>query len=113
MHDDFGFALFQKLAHAVDRHPGKPAADMIRVRVGDEGVGDLHVVLRRGLENRVDLPRRIDHRDLARLGRTDEIHVVLHRADFELFKVKRWIHHEEVRRQNPEAGRFSLAARAF
>ena len=96
MHHHFGFALLQQLAHAGDLDAGERAADMIRMGVGDESVGNLHVVLRRGFENRVDLPSGIDHRDFACFRRTDQIDVVLHRADFELFKIKRRIHESTV-----------------
>ena len=61
---------------------------MIWVRVGDERVSNFHAVLRRGLDNCIDLPSGIDYRDFARLGRADQIYVILHRTDFELFKVK-------------------------
>ena len=96
MHHHFGFALFQQLADTGDLDAGERAADMIGMSVGDESMGDFHVVLRRDFENRIDLPSRIDHRDFACFGRTDQIDIVLHRTDFELFKIKRRIHESNL-----------------
>jgi hypothetical protein len=47
---------------------------------------------RRRLDDRVDLPRGVDHGGLARLGIADQVHVVLHRADLELAEIdgRRW-----------------------
>src|SRR6185295_6815276 len=106
MHNYFGFALFQQLCDTRDLDAAERATDVIGMSVVDERMGDFHLVLRRDLENRVDLPSRIDHRDLARLDRTDQIDVVLHRTDFELFEVERRIHGEEFSSQHSEAGSF-------
>ena len=88
MHDDLGFTLAQEFGNARDVDIREPPADVIGVRVRDKRMGDLDVVLGGDLEDCVDLPRRVDYGDLARLQRADQIHVVLHRPDLELFEIK-------------------------
>ena len=86
VHHDFGLTFLEQLRHSVDFHAGKSAADVIRMGVGHKRVRDFHLVLLRDLEDRIDLPRRVDHCGFARLLRADEIDVVLHRADFDCLK---------------------------
>jgi hypothetical protein len=66
---------------------GEAAADVILVRVRDQGAGEPHAVGLRGIDDRVDLPRGIDHDALARDRIADEVDEVLHRPQLELLEV--------------------------
>ena len=64
------------------------AADVIGVSVGHKSMRNFHLVLRRNPENFTDVPGRINHRCLAAFHRADEINVIVHRTDFDLFEIK-------------------------
>jgi len=68
--------------------PGIQAApDVILVGVGDEGAREPHAVGGDRLDDRVDLPRRIDHHALPGHRVADEIDEVLHRPQFHLLEI--------------------------
>ena len=92
MHHDFGFTLLKQRRHTVDLHARESATDVIGMRVRHERVRDFHLVLLRDLENRIDFPSGIDDRDFASFGRTDQVDVILHRPDLELFEVESTVH---------------------
>ena len=61
---------------------------MIGMGMRDEGVGDFDIVLRRDLQDRIDLPSRVHDGNFARFRRADQIHVILHRSDFDLLEIQ-------------------------
>ena len=79
-------------AGTISFHAGKPPAHVIRMSVGNQGMSDLELFLSGNTQNRVDLPGSVHHRDFTCLGGTDEINVVLHRADFDLLEVELIVH---------------------
>src|SRR5688500_8411694 len=72
--------------------------------VSHKSMRNFHLVLRRNPENFIDVPGRINHRCLAGFRRADEINVIVHRADFDLFEIKWTTHSSEVRDQMSEVG---------
>ena len=68
--------------------PGlEAAAHVILVGVRDERARDRHAPSLGGLDDRVDLPRRVHDHALARLRIADEIDEVLHRPQFHLLEI--------------------------
>src|SRR2546425_1271401 len=65
------------------------AAHVILVGVRDERARDRHAPRLGGLDDRVDLPRRVHDHALARLRIADEIDEVLHRPQFHLLEIDR------------------------
>src|SRR5438093_10414181 len=62
--------------------------DVILVRVGHERPRDPHPVGLRRSDDRLDLPRRIDHDALACLAVAHEVDEVLHRPELHLLKIQ-------------------------
>src|SRR5439155_25261319 len=78
--------------NAAGHAPGFEApADVILVSMGDERAGDRHALRLGGLDNRVDLPRWVDHHALAGLRVADEIDEILHRPQLLLLQIVRLV----------------------
>jgi hypothetical protein len=85
---------------------------VILVGVGDERARDRHALGLGGLDDRVDLPRRVDHDALARLRIADEIDEVLHRPQLHLLQVDRLVRHGVYRTPGPSTRRAGQRIRA-
>ena len=70
----------------------KRAAQVIGMEVGDQVVRDAVAVGLGRLDDRVDVPRRVDHRRLVRGRVAEQVDVVLHRAELELLEVDGLLH---------------------
>lgn len=67
---------------------GELPADMVRVRMGDASMGELHIVLGDDAQNFFDVPCGIHHRYLASLEGAHQVDKILHGTHFNLFEVK-------------------------
>ena len=92
MHVDLDGDAREQLLDAGDVEAEQMPAHVILMGVGDERAEELHVVPLHLIDDGVDLPRRVHHHALARLGVADEIHEVLHRAELHLLQIDRLAH---------------------
>ena len=86
-HLDLGAAL-EQLDRTGDVVTHQVAADVIRMKVGDEHRVERHVVGRELVEHRVDVPRRIDGDGAARRRVADQVDEVLHRPEEHLLEIE-------------------------
>src|SRR5262249_59323252 len=77
----------QELLDARDVEAEQVSAYVVLVGVGDEHAAELHAVGLHGVDDAVDVPRRIDHHALTSRRIPDQIHEVLHRAQLHLLEV--------------------------
>src|SRR5208282_3452911 len=95
--DAFGFVFvdvhfrldaLEHLGRTLDALSHHPAAKMVRVIMRDENLVDLVAFLLHEIANRSYIPRRIDHRGLARRRIADDVDVVRHRAELRLAQIE-------------------------
>src|SRR5262245_44180436 len=72
---------------------GEAPADVVLVRVRDQRARDRHAPRLGGLDDRVDLPGRIDDDALARYRVANEIDEILHRPELHLLEIDRVVRH--------------------
>ena len=90
--DHLGRHLSDQLRRAPDLVPHEVAAQVVGVEVRDQVLRDPVAVGLGGLDERVDVPGRIDDGRLVRGRIPEQVCVVLHRPDLELLEVDRMLH---------------------
>ncbi len=92
MDDHFDLGLLQQLLETFNFNTGKTTPDMIRVCVGNAGIGKLHVILRYDGEDLVNVPSRVHHGYLSSFKGTHKVDKVLHGTHFNLFEIEMLCH---------------------
>src|SRR5574337_349252 len=92
VNDHLGVYPLEQLRDSLDLKIEQLATHMIGMGVGDQDVGESHLIDLGELYDPVDLPGRIDHSGLFRPGRADQIDVVGHLAQFYLLQIESVTH---------------------